>query len=190
MYWRRRLPHWVPDDSIVFVTWRLAGTLPQPLAEIAKASRPGVVFLLHDRELDRAKNGPHWLKDPRIAGLVAEALLHGEANSRLYELYAWAVMPNHVHVVLKPIETLPVIMRWLKAATANRANRLLDRTGSPFWQREYFDRWVRSQKELASVISYVEQNPVAAGLTTCAEEWPWSSAGWKGPVAAAVLPSA
>ena len=45
-------------------------------------------------------------------------------------------MPNHVHVVMQPIRPLPEIMRWLKTATANRANALLGRTGTPFWQRE------------------------------------------------------
>jgi len=85
-------------------------------------------------------------------------------------------MPNHVHVILKPHEKLPEIVRWLKTATAARANRLAGRTGQPFWQREYFDRWIRNGKELASVIEYVEVNPVKAGLVSCAEDWPWSSA--------------
>ena len=72
-----------------------------------------------------------------------------------------------MHMVILPGCKLPEIMRWLKAATANRANRLLGRRGQPFWQREYFDRWIRSDEQLASVIAYVEDNP---------GEWPWSSA--------------
>jgi REP element-mobilizing transposase RayT len=67
-------------------------------------------------------------------------------------------------------------MRWLKAATANRANVLLGRTGEAFWQREYFDRWIRTEKQLGSVIAYVEENPVRSGLAACPEEWRWSSA--------------
>jgi len=176
MYWKRRLPHWVPDDIPVFVTWRLAGTLPQP-SELT-APEPGRTFMLQDRELDKAKNGPSWLKNPRIAKIIVEALLHGESVRRDYDLIAWVVMPNHVHVVLKPIAKLSEIMRWLKAATANRANRVLGKTGEAFWQREYYDRWVRSDKELSSVISYVEGNPVSAALVACPEDWPWSSAKW------------
>jgi hypothetical protein len=71
----------------------------------------------------------------------------------LNDLLAWVVMPNHVHVVVKSIRSLPEIMRWLKAATANRANSLLGRTGEAFWQREYFDRWIRTGKQLGSVIA-------------------------------------
>ena len=85
-------------------------------------------------------------------------------------------MPNHVHLVLRPQGTLSAILRWLKTATATRANRVLGKTGEAFWQREYFDHWIRSEKELASVVAYVEANPVQAGLVSKAEDWPWSHA--------------
>jgi putative DNA methylase len=126
--------------------------------------------------LDRAPEGPQWLADPPIAAIFVDALLHGENIRRSYKLFAWVVMPNHVHVVLQPHEKLPEIMRWIKAATALRANRLAARRGQPFWQREHFDRWIRTGKELASVIAYVEANPVNAGLATSSGAWPWSSA--------------
>jgi len=85
-------------------------------------------------------------------------------------------MPNHVHVVMTPKAPLPRVVGWLKAATANRANRVIGRTGKPFWQREYFDHWIRTQKELGRAIDYVERNPVSAGLAARPEDWPWSSA--------------
>jgi len=56
------------------------------------------------------------------------------------------------------------------------ANRLIGKAGRAFWQREYFDRWIRSEKELYSAISYVEQNSVTAGLVVRPEDWPFSSA--------------
>jgi putative DNA methylase len=176
MYWQRRLPHWVPHQATVFLTWRLAGTLPQPApALLTNDPHPGATFVRKDRELDRTRLVPHWLKDPRIATIFIEAPRHGEAVRGLYDLFAWVVMPNHVHLVLKPNRKLPEIMRWLKAATANRSNLVIGKTGTAFWQREYFDRWIRSEKELFSAICYVEQNPVTAGLVACPEDWPWSS---------------
>ena len=135
----------------MFVTLRLAGTLP-------------------------GESGPSWLNDPRIADKLAEALLHGANVRRSYDLFAWVIMSNHVHLVLRPHDRLSEIMRWLKTATAVRANRLLGRTGGVFWQREYFDHWIRTEKEIAAVVRYVEENPVKAGLVACAEEWRWSSA--------------
>ena len=154
MYWYRRLPHWVPENSTVFVTWRLAGLKPPPAPATS----------------------PRWLSQPRIAAIFVEALLHGERVRRSYDLLAWVVMPNHVHMVVKPIRPLPEVMRWLKTATANRANVPLGRTGEAFWQREHFDRWIRTEKQLGSVIAYVEENPVRSGLAACPEEWRWSSA--------------
>ena len=178
MFWRRKLPHWVPDDSIVFVTWRLIGTLPKPEPKLLTHD-PGRTFLHQDRQLDRLESGPRWLTDPRIADLVAEAVLHGERARGEYELFAWVVMPNHIHIVLKPNKKLPETMRWLKSATAIRANQRLGRTGEPFWQREYYDRWIRSGEELTSVVAYVEANPVKAGFAASPADWPWSSA-WNG----------
>jgi putative DNA methylase len=117
------------------------------------------------------------LEDPRIATLFVDALLYGESVRRDYDLFAWVVMPNHVHLVLKPNRKLSEIMRWLKTATATRANRLLGKSAGAFWQREYFDRWIRSEKELATVVAYAEANPVTGGLAVCPKVWPWSSAG-------------
>ena len=166
MFWRRRLPHWIPADSIVFVTWRLAGTLPQPAPSVLIDDTHTLgTFPLQDRSLDCAMKGPRWLENPVIAALFVEALLHGEKVRGSYDLFAWAVMPNHVHIVLKPHEKLPEVVRWMKTASAARANRLTGRTGQPFWQREYFDTWMRSSQELASVIFALR-----------AEDWPWSSA--------------
>jgi putative transposase len=177
MFWRRTLPHWVPSEATVFVTWRLAGTVYQPPADLRlRDPNPGRSFVLQDRELDRPGVGPHWLRDPRVAAVVAEALVHGDRVRHAYRLVAWVIMPNHVHVVWQPLQELPEIFRWVKTATAVRANRILGVSGAPFWQREYFDRWVRSEKELMAAIRYVERNPVTAGLAAAPEQWRWSSA--------------
>jgi REP element-mobilizing transposase RayT len=108
--------------------------------------------------------------------MLVNALHYGEIARQFYHLYAWAIMPNHVHVILQPRIELPRVMRWLKGRTARKANRILGRTGAPFWQDESFDHWIRSDQELCELIEYVEQNPVKAGLVQLAEQWPWSSA--------------
>ena len=52
----------------------------------------------------------------------------------------------------------------LKGYTAREANRLLGRTGQPFWQGESYDHWVRDETEFIRIIAYIENNPVKAGL--------------------------
>jgi putative transposase len=172
MFWRRRLPHWVPEGSQVFVTWRLAGELPSSIREPCPW---GEAFRTRDLGLAHVKSGSPWLKDPRIARTTVDALTYGATQKGWYELLAWVVMSNHVHIVIEPHQKLSEIMRWLKTATSVRANRILRQKAEPFWQREYFDHWIRSG-ELDAIVQYVEENPVAAGLVTAPDQWIWSSA--------------
>jgi REP element-mobilizing transposase RayT len=79
-------------------------------------------------------------------------------------------------MIVKPMESLSTIMRWLKGRTARVAHRILGRTGQRFWQDESFDHWIRNDDELQGLIEYVENNPVKAGLVETKENWRWSSA--------------
>jgi putative transposase len=85
-------------------------------------------------------------------------------------------MANHVHVLLAPLAPLEQITQQIKGASAREANLILCRTGSPFWQKESFDHWIRNPAELQKIRAYIEHNPVAAGLVARPEDWPWSSA--------------
>ena len=63
-----------------------------------------------------------------------------------------------------------------KVQTAREANRLLGRTGQPFWQAESYDHAVRDDRESDRIKGYIENNPVKAGLVANAEDYLWSSA--------------
>lgn len=99
VFYRRRLPHWQPDGKSYFVTWRLHGSLPARL-KTGNGSSPtkkvGVLsdsdFLARDSTLDQARNGPLWLRDPRVAAMVVEALHFGGQTLQLYSLSAFVVM--------------------------------------------------------------------------------------------------
>ena len=173
--YRRRLPHFHPDDAYLFLTWRLWGSLPVPPPSRLYPT-PGHAFVAADRALAPATAGPVWLNDPRIARLVTETIAAAERERNFYELRAWVVVPNHVHLLILPKVAVPVITRWLKGSTARRANQLLGRTGQPFWQDESYDRWVRSSDELEKIVRYIEANSLAAGLVSRPEDWRWSSA--------------
>jgi REP element-mobilizing transposase RayT len=131
-----------------------------------------------DRQLQAATTGPRWLRDPQVADAVSQALLAGADVYRWYELEAWVVMPNHVHVLLQPRVPLRKALDNLKSGSARAANELLGRKGLPFWQDESYDHWVRSDIERQRIIRYIEQNPVSAGLMGNIQDWKWSSAGW------------
>ncbi len=131
-----------PEGRSIFLTWRLRGSLPRvllPHANQTSALSGGKRFALWDQALGKAGDRPLWLRHPPIAQLVASALERGESRFGLYALESYVVMPNHVHVLLNPKDALAKITRCIKGATARNANRILHRSGRPFWQDESFD---------------------------------------------------
>lgn len=176
-YYERNLPHWHPAGVEIFLTWRLFGSLPAPLVRRIQLQNldPGRQFLRFDGHLDRSSSGPVWLREPRIAELIVATLHKGQGELKQYTLRTFVVMPNHIHVLLEPHVELSRITRGIKGVTSRHANKVLRRTGSPFWQDESFDHWVRDSAERQRIQKYIEQNPVAAGLVRRPEDWPWSS---------------
>ena len=198
--YRRNLPHIQPPRATLFVTFRLAGSLPGELLnrwqeeadarERLLASLPANekverrypeerrFFGRYDAALDSAAHGPTWLREPDVAAVVCGMVW--EEDGRLYDLLAFTTMPNHAHLVFTPLAredgevyALSRIMHRLKRRTAWLAKTILGRTGS-FWQREFYDHFARDGREMARIIAYVLHNPVKAGLADAPESWPWS----------------
>src|ERR1700693_3058822 len=109
-FYRRNLPHWHPPGQDIFVTWRLKGSLPSHLRAIASKDMPGERFLDLARALDRADSGPLWLREPRVAECIVSAF-HNLQKQRLIDLHSYAVMANHVHVLLTPVAPMAEITR-------------------------------------------------------------------------------
>jgi len=142
-----------------------------------------------DRYLDSARRGPLYLAQEPIARVVEVSLRRGVLLGH-YELGAYVIMANHVHVLLLPKVSPSRLMQSLKGATAGQANQLLGRTGETFWQAESYDHWVRDDSEWDRIVAYIEDNPVKAGLVQRAEDYRWSSAGKPDPSAETSLGAA
>ena len=164
-FYRSRLPHLQPLGGTFFVTTRLAGSIPQiekqRLAEdyllrqrqlmakpdfhpddLYKLSK--LFFRAYETMLEKSDFGPKWLSINPVAEIVANALHYFDAKR--YELIAYCLMSNHIHMVLT-INTntsgqndyyLQQIMHSLKSYTATKCNELLNRSGS-FWEHGSFD---------------------------------------------------
>ena len=195
-FYKRNLPHIQPLNTTLFLTFRLAGSLPeQVLVRMAEdrqliertlkadggktESHLGSLARRHfatiESWLHKATIGPTWLADERVAKIVAEALHYRDGSN--YRLDAYSIMPNHVHAVFAPLgvsgvpKSLSSIMHSLKRNTAKRANALLKRSGA-LWEHESFDHYIRNQAEWKRIVKYVLENPVKAGLVANWEEWP------------------
>lgn len=179
-FYRRNLPHWQPEGKSIFLTWRLFGSIPKSTGKSACATDStgpdwGRQFLALDRDLDLADSGPVWLADSEIAKCAENPILRG-VELHHYELYAYVIMPNHVHVLLQPHVSLARVTGGIKGVSARNANAALGRVGQPFWQDESFDHWIRSAAEFERTQHYIEWNPVRAKLAARPEEWKRSSA--------------
>jgi REP element-mobilizing transposase RayT len=186
---RGTLPHWESPGGVYFVTFRLADSLPKPVAvafeferrdimatakamrrELSPTEKRRLVKLFSDKYENYLDGGSGLclLAEPRAAKCVARALAH--FHTIRYLLFAWCVMPNHVHVVFQPLEgwNLSEILHAWKSYSAHEVNRILKRSAS-FWQREYYDHLIRNDSEFHRCVRYVLQNPVKAGL----RDWPW-----------------
>lgn len=173
---RGRLPHWRVDDAIYFITFRLRDALPRDVAaqlfrerdhalracETAaqRADLDEAFAVRLDGELDSG-HGCCLLREH--GDLIASTLLYFDETR--YRLHAWSVMPNHVHVPLHVGrgDDVPKIVHSWKSYTAHQIGR------GVIWQREYFDRVIRSPREYAETKGYIRRNPAKAGLI----DWPW-----------------
>jgi REP element-mobilizing transposase RayT len=173
---RRRLPHYSAIGHPIFLTWRLHGSLPDGRS-FPHEMDSGRVFVAMDRLLDDVRSGPLYLKRPEVAKMIIDALKYHSEIMGHYELHHFVVMANHVHVLVTPRVAVSKLMQSLKRHTAREGNRLVGVRGLPFWQEERYDRLVRDAEEFHKIASYVEMNPVRAGLVAAPEEFPWSSAG-------------
>jgi REP element-mobilizing transposase RayT len=172
----RRLPHLYPEGTPLFLTWHLHGSVPASLLPPPGPLASGEAFVWLDRQLDTMRQGPMYLRQPEIARIVVGCIRKGVELGH-YELGAYVVMANHVHLLIRPKITPDHLLKSLKGASARFANRLLGRTGGPFWQKESYDHWVRNQGEFEKIRAYIDNNPVRAGLVRSPHDFPWSSAG-------------
>ena len=196
-YYKRHLPHWQPAGARYFITFRLGGSLPHKviqelqllreqfnneektdtISEQQKLQRK--VFQKYENLLDKADSGPLWLRKKGVASIVENSLHF--YNDKKYDLYAYCIMPNHVHIVFKHLDLgtkndkypITTLLQSIKSYSALECNKILKRTGS-FWQSESFDRVIRGQDELENTIRYTLENPVKAGLVQQWEDWSYN----------------
>ncbi|MEP4077427.1 DUF3656 domain-containing U32 family peptidase [Haloferula sp.] len=179
------LPHWSKDGATYAVTFRLHDSLPQTALKDylgAKADAISVLkqaqlkddhSLIRDAEkrlheafsnhLEKALEQGHGsclLRDSKSSEIVENALKHFDGER--YELYAWAVMPNHVHVIVKPLgeNKLSEVLHSWKSFTAHTINKQLKREGD-LWQDESYDHLIRNQKDHANQIAYILKHPTS-----------------------------
>ena len=210
MYFRH-LPHWRQDGATYFVTFRLADSIPANKRRELRLIRAEWVTR-HFAGLEPPTNfeavGKHraawkeltrltmkkvefwldqgmgecWLRRPDLAEKVAAALEFFDGER--YELGAYVVMPNHVHLLVRPLagQALEAILHSRKLKMTRDINEAVGRKGQ-LWQQESFDRIVRDTEHLYHCAQYIGGNARKAGLSVAScPRWirpEWETLGWK-----------
>ena len=140
------------------------------MARLARSVFPGHPHHVTQRGNGRAQT---FFRDADYA-LYRDLLAEHSAAAGV-EVWAWVLMPNHVHLILVPGDPdglrrclAPVHRRY-----AGSIHTRLQRTGH-FWQGR-FGCVAMDEAHLAAALRYVALNPVRAGLVERASDWPWSS---------------
>jgi predicted dehydrogenase/REP element-mobilizing transposase RayT len=180
---RRHLPHWEQENGTYFITFRQADALPQ---EIVQQWRDELRLWMVDHPkpwdgdtadeyyrrfqertekwLDQG-SGSCVLAKPEAAKIVCDALHHFDGDR--YVLDGYVIMPNHVHVLVKPADghSLSDVLHSWKSFTSKEIKKLVGNVDEAFWQDENFDHLVRHGSSLERKRNYVRSNPVVAKLT-------------------------
>jgi REP element-mobilizing transposase RayT len=199
--YERHLPHWRQDGATYFVTYRLADSLPQSklrfLASLKQdweaqhppprsdADREQFVRLFQQKVEDWLDQGMGscCLSHSEAADIVFDSWQHFDGER--YELDCLVVMPNHVHLIVRPLEPktdpLEAILQSRKGRSARLINALFKQSGTR-WEEESFDRIIRDEEHLYRCIQYIGSNPARAGLAAEAcRLWirpEWKALGW------------
>ncbi len=174
--WWGSLPHWEQAGKLYFVTFRLNDALPSTVLNRLKQmkedflrSHPqpwdfdtGCFYFKHisdtiDKYIDSGY-GSCVLRSDEVRQILIDTLLENDGKD--YNLYDYVIMPNHIHLLIKPSPelTLKEVMSGIKRKSAFRINSKMNVKGS-LWQREYYDRLIRNYDELQTICQYINDNP-------------------------------
>jgi REP element-mobilizing transposase RayT len=170
------LPHWDQEYKTQFVTFRLNDSLPQVrLKELDVIKRQWITnhpkpwsqktsdeynHLIRnkcDKWLDQGM-GSCVLRRPDIRQVVEQAIMHYKGVR--YDIYAYVIMPNHVHILLSPLDGMPIseTLSRVKGYSARVINSMLETKGT-LWQKDTFGRIVRDGYNFDQYINYIRANP-------------------------------
>lgn len=164
-----KLPHWQQDGIMQFVTIRLGDSLPASKLEVWKKDRkifmeqnpkpwtPEKELEYHRRFTTRFEewidegHGCCLFREPEHREVMESILMKFQGERVHHE--SWVIMPNHLHLLFKPVDPIEKLMQAWKSTFAHRL-----KLGS-IWQENYRDTMIRDSKHFANTVRYIRRNP-------------------------------
>ena len=195
-YRSRNLPHWQTPDGVYFITFRLKDSLPKEVINRLRYEKEmtknelltkglseeelkielqqlrHLYFGKFDDLLDKTKQGPNFLKEPKVAKIVGDSIMYFDEER--YKIICYIIMSNHVHLVFYKLQMeIQDILGSIKKFSARKINELHDKKGRTVWLAESYDHLIWSRKELAHWVTYTLNNSTKIGLVKHWKDFPY-----------------
>ncbi len=154
------LPHIDLIGYYQFVTFRTSDSIDEFLKRIREEEIPNNIKEYKiDTYLDNSQKGCYL--NNQILEFLYEYFK--QQDKVIYELVAFCIMPNHIHILFKQNEELKKIIQTIKGGTSVKINKMLSKNGI-FWEKGYFDRVIRDENHFVTTYEYIKNNPIKANL--------------------------
>ena len=163
------LPHWSQGEVMQFVTFRLGDALPREKvlqwksqSEAFRNTWPPPWSVEVEREYHQrfTMKLERWLdegsgvclfRDGSFRKILEEIFMHFQGDR--VEHHAWVIMPNHVHLLFKPIAPIEKLVQAWKSVSAKRIGK------GGIWQPNYRDTLIRDGEHFSNAVRYIRNNP-------------------------------
>lgn len=120
-----------------------------------------------------AKSGRAIFSRKKLAQKTIDFLRKRKEKNN-YKIYAYCLMPDHLHILLNPADSNIPISKFLQTLKSQTGFWCKKEHGLPLWQRGFYDHIVRRNEDLVKIAQYILDNPIRKGLAEKAEEYPYS----------------
>ena len=104
---------------------------------------------------------------------IVEAVLEQTRARHQARIYAYVLMPEHVHLLINEPPSI-LVAQFLKAVKQITSCKLKG-PREKFWEQRYYDSNVHGEEARSEVIRYIHRNPVKRGLVASPSDYQWSS---------------
>ena len=161
------LPHITLKGYYQFVTFRTKDSVDEYLKKLHISSENNSIKQQKiDNYLDSSKSGAYLYGD--VIRLLKEYII--AKDKELFDLIAFTIMPNHIHLLFKEKKELSEAIKLLKGGSSYLINKALNKKGN-FWSKDYYDKLIRDQNHFEIVYNYIKNNAIKADLKDANERF-------------------
>jgi REP element-mobilizing transposase RayT len=156
----QKLPHIDIEGYYQFITFRTYDSLDSYLEKLYELNISNKQKQQQiDTYLDTSQKGAYLTND--ILLYLYDYFI--SQDKILYDLIAFSIMPNHIHILFKPYDKLSKVIQKIKGNSSLEINKRLNKSGK-FWASNYYDKAIRGEKHFMMVYEYIKNNPLKIGV--------------------------